>query len=75
VAARKRRPKGARKSRPHCGECGAELTIGSDRCPLCGTEWTSVKRPVIYDRDRYQAAIRDLREELRRIRREDAEAV
>jgi hypothetical protein len=52
------------------------LTIGSDRCPLCGTEWTSgEKRAVVYDRDRYQSAIRDLREELQRIRREDAEAV
>jgi hypothetical protein len=44
---------------------------------LCGFEPDAepVDRPVLYDKDRYQAAIRDLQDELKRLRDDGAEAV
>lgn len=67
----------AAKKTPKCSECGAELELGPARCPLCGfePEEEASPKPVVYDRDRYQAAIRDLQEELRRLRDDGAEAV
>ena len=58
-------------------ECGAQLKLGPDSCPLCGAELTGdpggkEKSP---DAETYQSNVRDLREELRRLRNHDAEAV
>ena len=55
------------------------LTTGPARCPLCGTE-PGQSKPVkkenqVYDRDKYQEAIRDLRKKLKDLRDEGAEAV
>ncbi|HWL66627.1 MAG TPA: hypothetical protein VNP73_11685 [Actinomycetota bacterium] len=69
----------AAKKPPLCSECGAVLTTGPARCPLCGTEPSqskpAAKKSQVYDRDKYQAAIRDLRKKLKEIRDEGAEAV
>ena len=66
----------AKKKIPLCSECGAELRLGPARCPLCGHEPDEQPEPaVVYDRDRYQAAIRDLQKELRKLRDDEAEAV
>ena len=67
----------AAKRVPVCSECGAEVPLGSAPCPLCGHEHGEdhTNRPVVYDRDRYQKAIRELREQLRDLRDGGAEAV
>ncbi|MDQ4125798.1 MAG: hypothetical protein M3134_09390 [Actinomycetota bacterium] len=60
----------------HCSECGAELKLRPASCPLCGRETPFVARePVAIDLDAYQDNVRRLRDELYRIRRDDAEAV
>lgn len=60
----------------HCSECGAELKLRPASCPLCGrdTPFRPMER-VHIDLDDYQSNVRSLREELHRIRRDDAEAV
>jgi hypothetical protein len=60
----------------HCSECGAELKLRPASCPLCGrdTPFRTMER-VHIDLDDYQSNVRSLREELLRIRRDDAEAV
>jgi predicted amidophosphoribosyltransferase len=65
-----------------CKGCGAELEIGPEHCPLCGAEPRTTIRPAgARPRSRepvavddYQASIRKLRAQLRRLR-DDAEAV
>ena len=59
-----------------CTECGAELKLRSERCPLCGaaTSPIAVRRPVVSDVEAYQDDVRRLRAQLKRLR-EDAEAV
>ena len=60
----------------HCSECGAELRLRPASCPLCGRETPFVvKERIAIDLDNYQSNVRSLREELHRIRRDDAEAV
>ena len=60
----------------HCSECGAELKLRPASCPLCGRDTPFVvKERVAIDLDDYQSNVRLLREELYRIRRDDAEAV
>lgn len=60
----------------HCSECGAELKLRPASCPLCGRETPFVpKERVAIDLDDYQSNVRSLRDELHRIRRDDAEAV
>lgn len=59
-----------------CSECGAELKLRPASCPLCGRDTPFVaKQRVAIDLDDYQTNVRLLREELQRIRQEDAEAV
>ena len=64
-----------------CSECGAQLRLRSTLCPLCGAEEAGTKKrgkdepgpdAMVVTVDDYQADIRKLREELRRLR--DAEA-
>ena len=59
-----------------CEECGAQLKLGLNSCPLCGTdvsgEPSKKKTP---DADTYHSNIRELREELRKLRSHNAEAV
>lgn len=59
-----------------CTACGAELRLGPTRCPLCGADLT---KPVETKRkpstDSYQADVRHLREQLKKLRDEAAEAV
>ena len=60
----------------HCSECGAELKLRPASCPLCGRDTPFLpKERVHIDLDDYQSNVRSLRDELHRIRREDAEAV
>lgn len=66
-----------------CAECGAELSLHSAPCPLCGTDpeappkSASWKAPVkktkpAADVDGYQSDLRKLREELKRLREAEA---
>ena len=64
---------------PRCSECGVELKLHSDRCPLCGHDvaGSMARHPAgKLDDETYRSNVRDLRDELRRLRsEEDAEAV
>jgi predicted amidophosphoribosyltransferase len=60
-----------------CSECGAEFRLGPASCPLCGAALVQLqgdagKEP---DPDVYRSNVRELREELKRLREQDAEAV
>jgi len=57
-----------------CQTCGAELRLRSARCPLCGAEPKRKPKPVA-DVDAYHGNVRELREQLKRLRKEGAEAV
>jgi RNA polymerase subunit RPABC4/transcription elongation factor Spt4 len=63
-----------------CGECGAQLREGVATCPLCGANrdtpgaadsWAA---PVV-EVDSYQSNVRDLREQLKKLRDDHPEAV
>ncbi len=62
-----------------CSECGAELRLGPARCPLCGAEPKAKPQPQgpakVENVDHYQSDVRKLRDQLKRLREEDAEAV
>ena len=62
-----------------CSECGAELRLGPARCPLCGAEPRTTAEPQgpgkVENVDHYQSDVRKLRDQLKRLREEDAEAV
>ncbi|MDQ3660347.1 MAG: hypothetical protein M3454_04660 [Actinomycetota bacterium] len=58
-----------------CRECGAQLSQGGAACPLCGERGRpGGSRPEEPDVATYQASVQELRDQLRRLRR-DAEAV
>jgi hypothetical protein len=59
-----------------CGGCGAELKLRSEPCPLCGCSSVALREraPRPLDVGRYQSDVRELREQLRKLR-EGAEAV
>ncbi|HEX2240493.1 MAG TPA: hypothetical protein VHJ82_05060 [Actinomycetota bacterium] len=65
----------ARKKARTCSGCGAELRLANDHCPLCGeaigADWSAPAQDV----DTYQSNVRQLREQLRALRDDDAEAV
>lgn len=56
-----------------CSECGAELRLRPASCPLCGAELaskrtdTAAKAP---DDETYHSNVRQLRDELKRLRDE-----
>jgi rRNA maturation protein Nop10 len=54
-----------------CSECGAELRLRPASCPLCGAdlaEWAAPRS--VPDEDTYQSNVRQLRDELKRLRDE-----
>lgn len=59
-----------------CSECGSVLRDRPASCPLCGAELTSGSGPKPADDPvDYQDNVRKLRDELKRLRDGDAEAV
>ena len=65
-----------RKKKDYCNECGAELKLRPASCPLCGAEVSDGRPPADgWNAEAYQSNVRDLREELRKLRSNDAEAV
>ncbi len=59
-----------------CSECGAELRLRPASCPLCGADvkqWDA-SAPALNEED-YRSNVRELREELRKLREGEAEAV
>ena len=67
-----------RKKKDYCSECGAELRLRPDSCPLCGADvsdktksWSAEAASA----EDYQSNVRDLREQLRKLRNDGAEAV
>jgi uncharacterized Zn finger protein (UPF0148 family) len=58
-----------------CSECGAEFRLGPDSCPLCGADRERTADPQPGDQESYHSNVRQLREELQRLREGDAEAV
>jgi predicted amidophosphoribosyltransferase len=68
-----------KKSIKRCSECGAELRQGLATCPLCGADrdapapngsWTPP-----FEVDSYQSNVRQLREQLKKLRDDHPEAV
>jgi len=58
-----------------CGECGAELKLGPATCPLCGHDTEAPAPPAAeVDPDEYHSNLRQLRDELRKLRSEDLKA-
>lgn len=59
-----------------CSECGSVLRDRPASCPLCGRDLSdgAGKPPKVEPGD-YQDNVRKLREELKRLRGDDAEAV
>ena len=65
-----------RKKTEHCSECGAELKLRPASCPLCGAEVSDGSPPAgSWNAEAYQSNVRELREQLRKLRNDGAEAV
>jgi predicted amidophosphoribosyltransferase len=59
-----------------CSECGAELRLRPASCPLCGADTSDKSWAVpVENADEYQTNVRELHEQLRKLRNDDAAAV
>ena len=66
-----------------CGGCGAQLRLRPTSCPLCGEElkqrevarFEAVHLEAVDDPESYRSNVRALRDELKRLRHGEAEAV
>ena len=70
----------ARNRIKKCNECGAQLREGVSNCPLCGTAHDAPPSPEtwavpVVEVDSYQSNVRDLREQLKKLRDDHPEAV
>jgi predicted amidophosphoribosyltransferase len=65
-----------KKSIKRCSECGAELRQGLATCPLCGADGNAPDpwAPPV-EVDSYQSNVRQLREQLKKLRDDHPEAV
>ena len=59
-----------------CSECGAKVSLRSTHCPLCGADVPAqaTKRPAGVPVEEYQDNVRQLRDELIRLRGESKRA-
>ncbi|MBK5228659.1 MAG: hypothetical protein JJE05_09140 [Actinobacteria bacterium] len=62
----------AKKHKRSCSECGVGLEPGLTSCPLCGAEQRTPPGSLITEQGTYQAKVRKLRDELRRLRADGA---
>ena len=56
-------------------ECGAQLPVRPTVCPLCGAEASSEQSKAAKYAADYQADVRQLREQLKKLREDGAKAV
>ena len=64
------------KKKDYCSECGAELKLRPDSCPLCGADVSDGSPPAdTWNAEAYQSNVRELRKELEKLRNGGAEAV
>ena len=70
-------PARKKSKKDYCSECGAELRLRPASCPLCGADVTDKSLSATpTSAEDYQSNVRDLREQLRKLRNNDgAEAV
>lgn len=62
------------KDRRRCRQCGAELRLGPTACPLCGANLDAPAPTKPSEIAGYQADLRKLRAELKRLRRDGQRA-
>lgn len=62
----------AKKKIRKCTECGVGLEPGLTSCPLCGAAQAAAAGALITEEGDYQAKVRKLRDELRKLRADGA---
>lgn len=62
----------AKNKQRKCTECGVGLEPGLTACPLCGAEAAVPAGALITEEGDYQAKVRKLRDELRKLREDGA---
>ena len=65
---------GARKG-SRCKECGAQLPLAPAPCPLCGADASAEQPKAAKDAADYQARVRLLRDQLKKLREDGAKAI